>query len=264
MMARTLKQGFGRRSLASLLLVVASWLSISCVPSASGQGLVTDISKDIVDLRYDFAGADLLLFGAVSDMGGLSDQIDIVVSITGPTEDMRVRKKERVGGLWINHSAAIIRAAPGYYALSSTRPLEEISAQEALSRLALGADHLPLDIDLAPSAERMAFREGFIRNMVRAGLYRLDEDRVSLIGQTLFRTAVRLPSNVPEGLFDARVVVFADGVVIAEDVIDIAVGKTGFERAVYQVARNDPAIYGLSAVLIALLAGWAAGFLSRR
>nr|WP_313981544.1 TIGR02186 family protein [Iodidimonas nitroreducens] len=58
--------------------------------------------------------------------------------------------------------------------------------------------------------------------------------------------------------------VFADGVVIAEDVIDIAVGKTGFERAVYQVARNDPAIYGLSAVLIALLAGWAAGFLSRR
>ncbi|GER04713.1 hypothetical protein JCM17846_23950 [Iodidimonas nitroreducens] len=160
---------------------------------------MTDISKDIVDLRYDFAGADLLLFGALSDVGGLSDQIDIVVSISGPTEDMRVRKKEKISGLWINNRAAIIRAAPGYYALSSTRPLDEISSSENLSRLALGADHLPLDIDLAPSAERTAFREGFIRNMVRAGLYRLDEDRVSLIGQTLFRTAVRLPPMCPKG-----------------------------------------------------------------
>ena len=48
------------RALLVLLLVAA------CAAQAHAQrGLVTDISDDVIEIRYSFAGADLLLFGAI-------------------------------------------------------------------------------------------------------------------------------------------------------------------------------------------------------
>ncbi|GER01731.1 hypothetical protein JCM17845_23540 [Iodidimonas gelatinilytica] len=85
-----------------------------------------------------------------------------------------------------------------------------------------------------------------------------------VLEEALFRTNIRLPANVPEGPFEARVVLFSNGVPVVDRALHIEVGKIGFERAVFQLAKQKPLLYGIAAVLLALLSGWGASLLSRR
>jgi len=232
---------------------------------AGAQRLVTDVSREIVELRYDFAGTELLLFGAIKHPPRAGERIDLVATVTGPPATATVRRKARVGGVWINADAARIADAPGYFALATTQPLEAIAGETTLSEAGLGLAELPLSLEgpFEPG-ELAAFRAGYLRRMQASGLYRVYEGGMRLMEQTLFRTTVTLPANVPVGRFSARVSLFVDGRLVDERRLGIAVDKTGFERTIFAFAHEQPFFYGLSAVAIALLAGWAAGLAARR
>ena len=55
-----------------------------------------------------------------------------------------------------------------------------------------------------------------------------------------------------------------DGRVLAAAVREIDIRKSGFERFVEQAAEHDSLAYGLVAVALSVLFGWAAGSLWRR
>lgn len=250
------------RRVIALLLVAAAMT----VPfAADAQRLVTDISREIVELRYDFAGADLLLFGAVDPPEEGAGQLDIVVTVKGPPEAITVRRKERVAGLWVNNAALTFSGAPGFYTLAATRPLADIADADVLGAHQIGLQALDLPAATPASPETyLVFRQALIAQMAQEGLYSPGEQPVGLVDDRLFRTDVKLPSNVPVGVFTAEAHLFVDGALKASRAMAIRVDKTGFERAVYALAQERPLLYGLTAVAIALLAGWAASFISRR
>jgi len=246
-----------------MLAITAALIAVS--GAAAAQELVTDVSRQIVELRYDFAGTDLLLFGAVKQPLRPGRRLDIVATVTGPVRPVVIRRKDRVAGLWMNTDAVTVADAPGYYAVAATRSLDEIAAEAVLKEEGIGPQHLPLTLtgtDLREKRER--FRAGFLRRMHAAGLYQVYEGGLHLAEQTLFRTTVKLPANVPAGPFTARIYLIVDGRIAAKREIAISVDKTGFERSLFTFAHGYPLAYGISAALIALLAGWLAGVLSRR
>ena len=51
--------------------------------------IMADFSKNKINIDVGFNGAKLLFFGVIDDEG------DVVVSVTGPRESIKVRKKER-------------------------------------------------------------------------------------------------------------------------------------------------------------------------
>jgi len=230
------------------------------------QEIVADVSREIVELRYDFAGTELLLFGAVKGAGQATERLDVVVALAGPAEPIVIRRKTEVAGLlWINTEEAGIPSAPGFFALASTRPLGEVAQEGALEALDLGPAYLPIDVEGPVSeVERRNFREAFFRRMQAAGLYRLHPGGVHLAENALFRTTVDLPANVPAGDFEARIYLFVDGRLADRRQLAINVDKTGFERSLFAFAHGYPFLYGLSAVIVALLAGWLAGLAARR
>ena len=73
-----------------------------------------------------------------------------------------------------------------------------------------------------------------------------------------------LPANVPVGAFRADAYIFQQGVMKAHDSLDLSVDKEGFERAAYTFAHQYPLLYGLTAVIIALAAGWVAGIAGKK
>jgi uncharacterized protein (TIGR02186 family) len=81
---------------------------------------------------------------------------------------------------------------------------------------------------------------------------------VDLEEDTLFRGQVSLPANLTEGPYRTRIFLTRDGNVVDIYETSIAVNKVGLERWLYELSRNQPLIYGLMSLAIAIAAGWGA------
>jgi uncharacterized protein (TIGR02186 family) len=193
---------------------------------------------------------------------------------------VRIARKTRVLGLWMNSRPVVFRGAPGFYIAASTRPLDEIAGFAELRRLGAGVDHLAIN---APDEQRIETRYG-IRDMVvsrlgsdylgwrravvrlktNAGLYATDEHGVRFVDKGLFRAEIALPAAAPIGQYNARIVLFQNGQPISEKRRTLTVAKVGVERGLYLWAHRRPWSYGLAAMAFALGAGWAASRAFRR
>jgi uncharacterized protein (TIGR02186 family) len=252
-----------------------SWLAgaalaaaLAAAPPAGAQQdpLVTDLSEHVISIQSNFTGAKVLLFGAVG--AEVAGNRDIVIVVRGPDEPVVVRRKARVGGIWINLDSATLNNVPGYYAVVSTRPLAAIAPPAVLERNAIGTGHLRLPIQAASATagagEVETFRAALVRLKRARGLYREDPRGVIFLGTSLFRAEVEMPANVPVGVYTAKVYLFENGALAHAQSSPLYVGKAGFERIVFNLAHKQPLYYGIGAVFIACFAGWAASAAFRR
>lgn len=240
----------------SLLLALACCLGLAPASQAVPR-LVADLSERRIDIAYKFEGADVLLFGAIEGLPSAAKP-DVVVIVRGPTLPIIVRRKSRVLGIWMNTHSTNFRTAPAYYALASTRPVETMVAQQWRAIYEIGIDYLhfsPAAGGAQSAADIEEFRNGFVAARRRLGLFSEREAGVELIDRDLFRTRITLPARVPIGDYRADIYLFTDKKLIARQSLPFVVKKTGFERSVYEKAHRSPFLYGLAAVLIALIAG---------
>jgi len=80
----------------------------------------------------------------------------------------------------------------------------------------------------------------------------------------LFRAELPFPSRLPEGVYDVRTYLLRDGKIVAAVSRPLPVGKVGFSAQLAGWADNDGPLYGLGAIFMALLLGWAGGAVMRR
>ena len=64
--------------------------------------IIADISDNKISIDVGFKGAKLLFFGVIDKEG------DVVVSVTGPRKSIKVRKKEKKMGMWLNTESKIL------------------------------------------------------------------------------------------------------------------------------------------------------------
>jgi uncharacterized protein (TIGR02186 family) len=233
-------------------------LSAQPVPAA----FVYDLSSRLIAITTAFIGTQVLLYGAVPEAAG-----EIAVVVRGPARDTTVRRKSQVGPIWINARSLEFRGVPSFYAVASSEPLAALAGPGVLARHELGADHLrltPVDAAGFTDAEIASFRRALVRVKQRAGLYSSEPGTVSFLGDTLFRTRVTFPANVPPGIYQVQVFQFAQGAVVGAQTSNLEVAKMGIEAALYEHALHRPALYGLAAILVAVAAGWIANLLFRR
>ena len=253
-------------ALAPLLLLTAQKGS---VPGGDKPVLIPDVSQRTVRIVYSFTGADLLLFGAILYPGGRQPRgekpVDIVVVVKGPTESVLVREKERVAGIWVNADQLRYRSAPSFYAIASSRPIDRVVDERARAIYELGLDSLQLSpASNAPSEEQERFQRGLVDLKRRAGLYYADARAVEITGGVLYRARVAIPARVPVGQFTAETFLIRDGRVLAAATTGVDIQKAGFERFVAAAADRSAILYGLTAVALSVLLGWAAGAIARR
>lgn len=220
--------------------------------------LVADLSEDLIAITTGFTGTEVLLFGATEGAG------EIIVVVRAPESRVVVRRKERVGGVWINADSLAFDKVPGFYHIAASRPLADLLTETVLEREQIGVQNLSLPaLTSATEDEIGAFATALIRNKQRAGLFNEKLGEISFLGNRLFRTQVKFPSNVPTGVYTATVYLVDNGAIIDRTDTPLQVRKTGFEANVFEFANQRSAIYGLFAIFIALVAGWFAGIVFR-
>lgn len=236
-------------------------LALIAQPAGAAETIVTGLSQNRVAITANYDGSEILIYGAVkrdapAPQGG---PIEVIVTVEGPSSAMTIRRKEKVAGIWINRSAIKVDAAPSFYAVATSGPLSAILTETEDLRYKITIPHAIRAVGAtsdAPDAEE--FVTALERLQERDERYRLEEGAVQLTDQTLFRTDVVLPANLTEGDYRVRLFLLRGGRVVDEQERVIGVRKAGLERFLYNLAHQQPLLYGVISLLLAVVAGWAA------
>lgn len=269
-----------RRTLAYATATVA-WIAASLLigPAAAQkvelppESVEADVSTRSVSITSGFTGTEIIIFGTVENSRQPSAEAgtyDVVVIVEGTPAPAVVRKKARVGGLWVNAESIRFASFPSYYAIASTRPIDEFADSDLQKKNQIGFDHIRMVrsgrayIGNEDQRENIEFREAVVRLKERDRLYVTAEHGVIFIGRSLFRATITLPPNVPVGPLIARVLLFKDGVLLSKYQSKVTMQREGLERFLYDSAYDRPVLYALSTILLAALAGFGAAIAFRR
>jgi uncharacterized protein (TIGR02186 family) len=247
--------------------IIALLLAPLLIGAAAKPKLVPDVSQRRIDIIYSFTGAELLLFGAIVYPGGRipTKGAEIAVVIKGPAEAIVLREKQKIAGMWINADSARFRSVPSFYAVAASRPIDTLVDKRTAAIYELGIQNIQLSpaSGASPEAQRR-FETGLVDLKRRHGLYGEAQGGVEISEGVLYRARIAIPARVPVGQYTAETFLIQDGRVVAGATRTIDIDKSGFERFVAAAAEKWSFTYGLAAVAVSLLLGWAAGAGFRR
>jgi uncharacterized protein (TIGR02186 family) len=237
---------------AAMLLGLAS--------DGRGQELfVGDLMDHRITITAGFSGTDVFIYGVKEGDG------DVVVVFRGPLVDYAVRRKERIAGIWLNTDRVDFQGVPSFYAVASSKPLDEVMSAAAQAREEIGVGQLKIvPAEDAGSPGVTAFADALVRVKESAGLYGSDVATIRFDNKPLFNGKVHFPASVPTGSYDVKVLLLHDGEVVGAQTIPLQVSTGGADAWVYDRAHDEAAAYGLGAITGALLLGWAAHLVFRK
>lgn len=237
-------------------------LSLLSLPVQADETIVAGMSQNRVSITADFDGSEILIYGAVkreapapTDRGPL----EVIVTVEGPSTPVTVRRKSRVAGIWVNTASVLVDSAPSFYAVATTGPISSTLSEVDNLRYGITIERVIRAVGITAEAERSEdFLLGLLRVRTNEGRYRVLQGKVELTEETLFRSDVILPANLTEGEYKVRLFLLRDKRVIATQERVIGVRKEGLERFIYNLAQDQPLLYGLISLALAALAGWGA------
>ena len=113
---------------------------LAAATPAEAERLIASLSNHRVMVTSSFTGAELVLFGGVEQDAASRQRrsgYDVVVTVTGPRQDVVTFRKARVLGIWVNTDSRTFDNVPSYLAVLSNRPLDAIASPETLRRSTL-------------------------------------------------------------------------------------------------------------------------------
>ncbi|WP_029060065.1 TIGR02186 family protein [Stappia stellulata] len=263
-MRRTTLRTLAACGLAALALTTAA------LAPARAENLISALSNDRVNIESNFTGTKIVVFGEIARDAltvARPDPYDLAVVVSGPEQVVTTRRKGRFLGIWVNRDAETFESVPSFLAIHTTRAPHEMASRTVLQRHRIGLRNLNLPIAIAsdvPIGDRDNFRAAFLRLRVESGLYREETQSIEFLSNSLFRTSVTLPANVPVGDYTVSTYLLRGGVLLAQAEEQLTIAKSGFEQFTYRLAYEYSALYGLLAVGLAIFTGWLAGVIFRR
>ena len=244
--------------------IIISLLIVVFAPDLKAKNqIVSDLSQDNVEISTDFLGAKILLFGAYEGKKG----DDIIIVVTGPKGLVTVQKKEKVFGVWVNTQKINYINSPKYLNILSNRDINDILNQWTRKIAEIGLNNLNVRIQpgkVVSKEKEKIWRKALIRNMLKSKLWSLNENSVYLNKNVLFRSYLTLPSNVPTGIFNVKILHYRNNKLISKETSTINVLKSGISAEIYNIAQNYSTLYGIFAVLLAVLIGWITNLIFRK
>ncbi|MDC9823479.1 TIGR02186 family protein [Devosia sp. ZB163] len=249
-----------------LLLAIALVFAVS---PAGAERLVTQVSQDEVSITSSFAGETLTLFGSIEPEVGATQRFvegpyHVIITVTGPLQNRVARRKTNQFGIWLNTAQADFIGVPSFYQVLSDARLADITNVITLAENKIPLDLQPIATPTAATQEMLAFAPQLVRLMEEKGFYRLNETGVVFRSDTFYYARVSLPADAPPGPYLAHTFLFKNGEIIAEKSEGFSVRKIGFERFLGLAARQQPLLYGIVCVALALFTGWLGGVVFRR
>ncbi len=251
-----------RRLLGAALLAICAGLRPG---GAQAEKLIISLSSDVVEIRSNFTGAQVALFGSIVPEEGRAARAnyDIVATTRGPRGVVTVFEKQKFGPFWLNGERRTLDDVPSFIAIVSNRALDAIAPPEARRAEQVGLESLVAG-PAGSDKDAPLFRTALIRLRGDHQLFQENPAGVRFLSPTLFQTGIPVAGTAPLGRYDVDVKVFADGALVARGDASFRVEKVGAEQWLSQTALTYGLGYGVALSLVALFVGWLASLVFRR
>jgi hypothetical protein len=246
----------GKIRVALLLLLC---LGLSAPALAGSDPLELQVWPDVVEIGAFFSGHEVKISGIIPQGA------QAVVEIIGPTGAEHLMRKGRRGGLWMNVGELEVDGAPSLYLAASTTPaLLKAPPAEAVWGYPALKKQIRFAGEVKPE-ERDMFLDQFFQLKESdeifgafPGTLKLKEASQNL--QTVAGT-ISLPTKVRPGAYRVSLTVVQGSQVIAQQDRELKVVMVGFPAMLASLAYEHGLTYGILAVIIAIVTGFAMGYL---
>jgi uncharacterized protein (TIGR02186 family) len=247
------------RRLVFIVLVVAL-----APRMAFAESLISTLSENAVEITSSFTGEKIVVFGAVRGIPSDDTGYEVAVVVQGPSQDVVVRQKKRVLGIWANRNSREFADVPSYYVMHLSENFSSAQTPADLVQYRLGVPSLSFVQDANGDATAERFAAALIGIKSARGLYAERKREVKFLAPNVFRTTFFLPSDIPTGEYRVSVYLFRGATFLAGQTQTLTIAKGGYSDRIARASVDHPFLYGLTCVAMAVFAGWFAGVIFRR
>ncbi len=249
--------------MSALRLLLALGLVAAC-GTARGESLVSTLSDSSVEITSNFTGEQIVVFGAVRGAPEGDPGYEVAVVVQGPPQDIVVREKERILGIWANRTSREFDEVPSYYVMHLSENFSAALGPADLVQYRLGVPSLDFVQNSNKEPTGASFAEALVNLKTKSGLYAERSREVTFLAPSVFRTTFFLPSDIPTGEYRVSVYLFRGAAFLAGATEKLTIEKGGFSERIARAAIDLPLPYGLACVTLAVFTGWLAGLVFRR
>jgi hypothetical protein len=200
----------------------------------------------------------------VTVTGAIPTGTQAVLEVMGANADEPLMRQGRRGGLWMNVGEIAVHDAPALYLVLSSAPALLAAAPPTAT---WGYQALTQRLTFSgqiEARERPEFIDQFLRLKESEHIYAMQPGALKLGaaagGETALTGTFSLPTNTRPGTYQACLSVIEDGQVVDRTCTGLTVAMVGFPAWLAALAFQHGATYGVLAVVIAIVTGFAMGF----
>lgn len=252
-------------SLRCLAVCGAAFFGLTPLSASADQALTCAVTPGNIPITFSYHGAQLTITGQSAS----SD--DLIVTISTEPEDVVLKYKEKVGGLvWMKKGDLDFKGVPAIYLLHSTAELTRILSDAERSQYQFGYDALRQKVLIEDSQGNPAdgkWFDEYLKFKKKEMVYDIKEGTVirqhGEQGNT-YQASVAWPYQAAPGTYTVKVFAVRDGRVVGQAADQFEVQRVGITEALSKMAFEHAALYGIMAVVIALLAGLVVGAIFKK
>jgi uncharacterized protein (TIGR02186 family) len=222
--------------------------------TASGDSLfAVTLTPDTIEVGMFYSGTEVSVSAEIPDCGAA------VLVLEAGSEEIRLNRKGRVAGIWLNVAQVTARNVPKVYILASSGRLEDICSPEMQRELRLGPDYLRREIEFSCEKPLTGSEfDEFLKLKTGNGTYDMDvgiDLKPAESGMMKLSADLMIAPTIPPGTYNVMVYCFSGGNPVYRGSSELTVERIGLARLMVKLAHDHPAIYGILAVAVAMLVG---------
>ena len=227
--------------IATTCIAFLAVLLLSLPALAEGRPTLT-IRPNLVAIGTSFNGAQLAINGQVPE------GTTAVIRLLGEPQNRHFKQKGRaLGVLWMNLKSLEIESVPDVFLVGND------------GQPGINWEHSDLGFQsVKGETDELVFDE-FIKLMEQDGFYEIENGVIayqdSANGMRPFTATLSIPSAMHKGVYQVEVLAVKDGKIVGRASEELHTKLTGLPAMLSRFAFDHSLIYGIAAVIIAILAG---------
>jgi uncharacterized protein (TIGR02186 family) len=219
--------------------------------------ITSNVSPDTISVNSFYRGSKVTITGE-TDAGN-----EIIIKVSSPEVKAHLRKKGKAGGvLWMNVGELEFNPASDVYFIYSTKDIKEILSEKEQDKYSIGYDAFKRLVEVSPvsgESEKERWIAEFIRFKEKGHIYGVFQGKIETmtIGSKItYNLTEGWPYEAPPMEYKISVYAVKDGAVTDSTEESLVVEKTGILKFLSDMAFNHEIIYGIIAIIIAVVAGF--------